>query len=56
MDVFKGLGLNLSYINNGEIQYTVDLGLQNTYNSFSLKEDPSTSKIPINVYSGNSYI
>lgn len=55
-DVFKGLGLNLSYINNGEIQYTVDLGLQNTYNSFSLKEDPSTSKIPINVYSGNSYI
>lgn len=58
-DVFKGLGLNLSYINNGEIQYTVDLGLQNTYNSFSLKEDSSDAGIlntPINIYSGNSYI
>lgn len=58
-DVFKGLGLNLSYINNGEIQYTADLGLQNTYNSFSLKEDSSNTGIlntSINVYSGNSYI
>ncbi len=58
-DVFKGLGLNLSYINNGEIQYTADLGLQNTYNSFSLKEDSSDTGIlstSINVYSGNSYI
>lgn len=58
-DVFKGLGLNLSYINNGEIQYTADLGLQNTYNSFSLKENSSDTGIlntPINVYSGNSYI
>lgn len=55
-DVFKGLGLNLSYINNGEIQYTVDLGLQNTYNSFSLKKGSSTDNIPINIYSGNSYI
>ena len=58
-DVFKGLGLNLSYINNGEVQYTADLGLQNTYNSFSLKEDSSDTGIlstPINVYSGNSYI
>lgn len=58
-DVFKGLGLNLSYVNNGEIQYTVDLGLQNTYNSFSLKEDSSDTGIlstSINVYSGNSYI
>lgn len=58
-DVFKGLGLNLSYVNNGEIQYTADLGLQNTYNSFSLKEDSSDTGIlstSINVYSGNSYI
>lgn len=58
-DVFKGLGLNLSYINNGEVQYTADLGLQNTYNSFSLKEDSSDTGIlntQINVYSGNSYI
>lgn len=58
-DVFKGLGLNLSYINNGEVQYTADLGLQNTYNSFSLKEDSSDTGIlstSINVYSGNSYI
>ena len=55
-DVFKGLGLNLNYINNGEIQYTADLGLQNTYNSFSLKKGSSTDNIPINIYSGNSYI
>ena len=55
-DVFKGLGLNLNYINNGEIQYTVDLGLQNTYNSFSLKKGSSTDNISINIYSGNSYI
>lgn len=55
-DVFKGLGLNLNYINNGEIQYTADLGLQNTYNSFSLKKGSSTDDIPINIYSGNSYI
>lgn len=55
-DVFKGLGLNLSYINNGEIQYTADLGLQNTYNSFSLKKGLSTDNISINIYSGNSYI
>lgn len=58
-DVFKGLGLNLSYINNGEVQYIADLGLQNTYNSFSLKEDSSDTGIlntQINVYSGNSYI
>lgn len=55
-DVFKGLGLNLSYINNGEIQYTADLGLQNTYNSFSLKKGSSTDNISINIYSGNSYI
>lgn len=58
-DIFKGLGLNLSYVNNGEIQYVVDLGLQNTYNSFSLKEDSSDTGIlntSINIYSGNSYI
>ena len=55
-DVFKGLGLNLNYINNGEIQYIADLGLQNTYNSFSLKKDSSTDNISINIYSGNSYI
>lgn len=55
-DVFKGLGLNLSYVNNGEIQYTADLGLQNTYNSFSLKKGSSTDNISINIYSGNSYI
>lgn len=55
-DVFKGLGLNLNYINNGEIQYTADLGLQNTYNSFSLKKGSSTDNISINIYSGNSYI
>lgn len=55
-DIFKGLGLNLNYINNGEIQYTVDLGLQNTYNSFSLKKGSSTDNISINIYSGNSYI
>lgn len=55
-DVFKGLGLNLNYINNGEIQYIADLGLQNTYNSFSLKKGSSTDNIPINIYSGNSYI
>ena len=55
-DIFKGLGLNLNYINNGEIQYTADLGLQNTYNSFSLKKDSSTDNISINIYSGNSYI
>ena len=55
-DVFKGLGLNLNYINDGEIQYTVDLGLQNTYNSFSLKKGSSTDNILINIYSGNSYI
>lgn len=58
-DIFKGLGLNLSYVNNGEIQYTADLGLQNTYNSFSLKEDSSDTGIlntSINIYSGNSYI
>lgn len=55
-DMFKGLGLNLNYINNGEIQYTADLGLQNTYNSFSLKKGSSTDNISINIYSGNSYI
>lgn len=55
-DVFKGLGLNLNYINNGEIQYTADLGLQNTYNSFSLKKGSSTDNISVNIYSGNSYI
>lgn len=55
-DVFKGLGLNLNYINNGEIQYTANLGLQNTYNSFSLKKGSSTDNISINIYSGNSYI
>lgn len=55
-DVFKGLGLNLNYVNNGEIQYTADLGLQNTYNSFSLKKGSSTDNISINIYSGNSYI
>ena len=55
-DVFKGLGLNLSYVNNGEIQYTANLGLQNTYNSFSLKKGSSTDNISINIYSGNSYI
>lgn len=55
-DVFKGLGLNLSYVNNGEIQYTADLGLQNTYNSFSLKKGSSTDNISVNIYSGNSYI
>ena len=55
-DIFKGLGLNLSYVNNGEIQYTADLGLQNTYNSFSLKKGSSTDNISINIYSGNSYI
>lgn len=55
-DVFKGLGLNLNYINNGEIQYTADLGLQNTYNSFSLKKGSSIDNTPINIYSGNSYI
>ena len=55
-DVFKGLGLNLSYVNNGEIQYTTNLGLQNTYNSFSLKKGSSTDNISINIYSGNSYI
>lgn len=58
-DIFKGLGLNLSYVNDGEIQYTADLGLQNTYNSFSLKEDSSNTGIlntQINIYSGNSYI
>lgn len=55
-DVFKGLGLNLNYINNGEIQYIADLGLQNTYNSFSLKKGSSTDNISINIYSGNSYI
>lgn len=55
-DIFKGLGLNLNYINNGEIQYTADLGLQNTYNSFSLKKGSSTDNISVNIYSGNSYI
>lgn len=55
-DIFKGLGLNLNYINNGEIQYTADLGLQNTYNSFSLKRGSSTDNISVNIYSGNSYI
>ena len=55
-DVFKGLGLNLNYVNNGEIQYTANLGLQNTYNSFSLKKGSSTDNISINIYSGNSYI
>ena len=55
-DIFKGLGLNLNYINNGEIQCTADLGLQNTYNSFSLKKGSSTDNISINIYSGNSYI
>lgn len=55
-DIFKGLGLNLSYINNGEIQYTADLGLQNTYNSFSLKKGSSTNNISVNIYSGNSHI
>ena len=55
-DIFKGLGLNLSYVNDGEIQYTADLGLQNTYNSFSLKKGSSTDNISVNIYSGNSYI
>lgn len=58
-DVFKGLGLNLNYINNGEIQYTADLGLQNTYNSFSLRKGSDSFSIlntPIYIYSGNSYI
>lgn len=55
-DIFKGLGLNLNYINNGEIQYTADLGLQNTYNSFSLKRGSSTDNISVNIYSGNSHI
>ena len=54
-DVFKGLGLNLEYINNGRINYSVNLGLQETYNSFSLNKE-NVDNTTIEIYEGSDYI
>ena len=53
--LYEGLGLNLEYINNGKINYSVNLGLQDTYNSFSLNKD-SVEKTEVEIYEGSDYI
>ena len=53
--LYEGLGLNLEYINNGKINYNVNLGLQDTYNSFSLNKD-SVGETKVEIYEGADYI
>lgn len=53
--LYEGLGLNLEYINNGKINYSVNLGLQDTYNSFSLNKD-SVKDTVVEIYEGSDYI
>ena len=53
--LYEGLGLNLEYINNGKINYSVNLGLQDTYNSFSLNKE-SVEKTEVEIYEGSDYI
>lgn len=53
--LYEGLGLNLEYINNGKINYSVNLGLQNTYNSFSLNKG-SVEETEVEIYEGSDYI
>lgn len=53
--LYEGLGLNLEYINNGKINYSVNLGLQDTYNSFSLNKD-SVKDTEVEIYEGSDYI
>lgn len=53
--LYEGLGLNLEYINNGKINYSVNLGLQDTYNSFSLNKE-SVEETKVEIYEGSDYI
>ena len=53
--LYEGLGLNLEYINNGKINYNVNLGLQDTYNSFSLNKE-SVEETKVEIYEGSDYI
>lgn len=53
--LYEGLGLNLEYINNGKINYSVNLGLQDTYNSFSLNKE-SVKDTNVEIYEGSDYI
>ena len=53
--LYEGLGLNLEYINNGKINYSVNLGLQDTYNSFSLNKE-SVEETQVEIYEGSDYI
>lgn len=53
--LYEGLGLNLEYINNGKINYSVNLGLQDTYNSFSLNKN-SVKETEVEIYEGSDYI
>ena len=53
--LYEGLGLNLEYINNGKINYSVNLGLQDTYNSFSLNKE-SVEETEVEIYEGSDYI
>lgn len=53
--LYEGLGLNLEYINNGKINYSVNLGLQDTYNSFSLNKE-SVKTTEVEIYEGSDYI
>lgn len=53
--LYEGLGLNLEYINNGKINYSVNLGLQDTYNSFSLNKG-SVENTNVEIYEGSDYI
>lgn len=54
-NLYEGLGLNLEYINNGRINYSVNLGLQETYNSFSLNKRDVDDTI-VEIYEGADYI
>lgn len=54
-NLYEGLGLNLEYINNGKINYSVNLGLQEAYNSFSLNKE-SVDNTTIDIYEGSDYI
>lgn len=54
-NLYEGLGLNLEYINNGRINYSVNLGLQETYNSFSLNKEDVDDTI-VEIYEGADYI
>lgn len=54
-NLYEGLGLNLEYINNGRINYSVNLGLQETYNSFSLNKE-NVDNTTIEIYEGSDYI